>query len=96
MSQLATASTGVGQAIRAVVRIATPLVGHGVVTVVVTMNDAFLLGSSGAAVLGSAAAAGAIVTVGTLLLTGLVGTPTQILVARAVGAGDAAGAARAA
>lgn len=40
-----------GASIGDVLRIAGPLVAHGLVTVAVTMNDAVLLGRSGAEVL---------------------------------------------
>ena len=91
-----TSSSTLTSAARSTLRISGPLIANGLVTVAVTMNDSVLLGRSGAEVLASAAASSAIVLVGVGMLIGLVGTPTQILVARATGAGDAAGAARAA
>ncbi|WP_454295380.1 MATE family efflux transporter [Salana multivorans] len=91
-----TSSSTLTSAARSMLRISGPLIANGLVTVAVTMNDSVLLGRSGAEVLASAAASSAIVLVGVGMLIGLVGTPTQILVARATGAGDAAGAARAA
>ncbi len=92
----ATIPASLGAAIRAVLRIAGPLVAHGLVTVVVTMNDVVLLGRSGAEVLGASAAAGSVAVVAVMLLAGLAGTSTQILVARAIGAGSGVAAARAA
>ncbi|MGF1662356.1 MAG: MATE family efflux transporter [Kineosporiaceae bacterium] len=79
--------------LRQLTRLAWPLVLSGVVTILVSANDAILLGRLGAEAVAVGAAAVAVHSVAALLLSGFT-IPAQVLAARRLGAGDPPGAAR--
>ncbi|GAB3533487.1 hypothetical protein GCM10027403_07570 [Arthrobacter tecti] len=83
----ATARQKTGTSRKELLRIALPLIGSGLVTMFVASNDAVLLGGFSAMTVAAAVVSSSIFGVAILFISGM-GIPTQVLVARHLGAGE--------
>lgn len=72
---------------RELARIAFPIIGSALVTILVATNDAFLLAGASARTLATVVTSSTILIVFAMLVSG-VALPAQVLLARAIGSGD--------